>query len=131
VGSKRSRANSRQSGFTLVEVMVAMMIVALALPALLGLVESLSQHTFVARSKTQAYWVAQNRMNEIMIERRLNGTMPPRKETDTVELGREQWSWTVTTEETPIPGMFRIGIQVTRPGQEDSLAWISGFIHDE
>ncbi len=120
-----------QKGFTLVEVMVAMMIVALALPALLGQAESLSQHTFSARSKTQAFWVAQNKMAEISIERRLTGEMPPRKETDTVELGRNKWNWTVTTEETPVENMYRIEVEVALQGQDSPLAWLSGFVHGE
>lgn len=124
-------ASNRQSGFTLVEVMVAMMIVALALPALLGQTASLSRHTYAARAKTQAFWVAQNKMAEIRIDRRLNDTMPPRKETDTVELGRTTWTWTVTTEETAIENMFRMEVEVAVAGQEGTLAWLSGFIHDE
>lgn len=125
---------NRQGGFTLVEVMVAMMIVALALPALLGQTESLSQHTFVARAKTQAFWVAQNKMAEVFIDRRLNNPMPPRKERDTVTLGRDKWDWTVTTEEVPVgdmrTAMFRVEVRVARAGEDGSMAGLAGFIHE-
>lgn len=127
----RFKLSCGQAGFTLVEVMVAMMIVALALPALLDQAERLSQHTFVARAKTQAFWVAQNKMAEISINRRLNGELPPRKERDTVELGRDKWQWTVTTEETPMENMLRLEVEVGRAGEEGSQAWLTGFIRGE
>lgn len=122
---------SNVQGFTLIEVMVAMMIVALALPALLDQAERIAQHTFVARAKTQAYWVAQNKMAEIQIDRRLNGELPPRRERDVVELGRDKWQWTVTTEETPMETMLRVEVEVGRVGEDSSLAWLSGFIRGE
>jgi len=127
----RPSARRRQAGFTLVEVMVAMMIVALALPALLGQTASLSRHTYAARAKTQAFWVAQNKLAEISIERRLTGEMPPRKETDTVELGRNTWTWTLITEETPLENMYRVEVEVGISEQEGTLAWLTGFIHGE
>jgi general secretion pathway protein I len=118
----------RNAGFTLVEVMVAMMIVALALPALLDQAQSLSNHTFVARAKTQAYWVAQNKMAEISLESRLTGKLPSRKDRGTVELGRDRWEWRFTTEETGVEGMLRLDMQVSRAGQEGSLARLTGFV---
>ncbi len=126
------RRRHRQAGFTLVEVMVAMMIVALALPALLGQTASLSRHTYAARAKTQAFWVAQNKLAEVSIERRLTGDMPPRKETDTVELGRNTWTWTLITEEMPLmENMYRVEVEVGISEQEGTLAWLSGFVRGE
>jgi general secretion pathway protein I len=127
----RQTGKRRQLGFTLVEVMVAMMIVGLALPALLGQTASLSRHTFAARAKTQAFWVAQNKLAEVSIERRLTGAMPSRKETDTVELGRNTWSWILITEETALENMYRVEVEVGINGQEGTLAWLSGFIQGE
>lgn len=126
------RRRHRQAGFTLVEVMVAMMIVALALPALLGQTASLSRHTYAARAKTQAFWVTQNKLAEVSIERRLTGDMPPRKETDTVELGRNTWTWTLITEEMPLmENMYRVEVEVGISEQEGTLAWLSGFVRGE
>lgn len=121
----------RQSGFTLVEVLIAMMIVGLALPALLDQAGSLSQHTYVARNKTQAYWVAQNKLAEISINQRLNDEKLPRKQTDTVELGRDRWEWTVTATETPLEEMLRVEVAVALAGQDNSMARLSGFIRGE
>ena len=119
------------AGFTLVEVLVAMLIVGLALPALLDQAGSLSQHTYVARNKTQAYWVAQNKLAEISINQRLNDIKLPRKQTDTVELGRDKWQWTVTTTETPLEEMLRVEVAVSLDGQDNSMARLSGFIRSE
>ena len=117
----------RQPGFTLIEVMVAMMIVAMALPALLDQAQSLANHTFVARGKTQAFWLAQNKMTEISLRQRLNGRLPDRQESDTVEMGRQRWTWTITTQQTPVENMLRVEVAVTREGQDDTMARLAGF----
>jgi len=62
-GSLRSRAN----GFTLIEVMVAMAVVAVALPALLFALIQQVDGTGYLRERTLASWVAANKLSELQL----------------------------------------------------------------
>ena len=57
----------RARGFTLVEVMVALAIVAIALPALLMALYQQIDDTAYLRDKTLAYMVAENKLAEIRL----------------------------------------------------------------
>jgi len=62
----------RQSGFTLLEVLVALVIVGVALGASLRAVGSLTQNSHHLRSAMMATWSAENRLSQI----RLSTTWP-------------------------------------------------------
>jgi general secretion pathway protein I len=57
----------RQRGFTLLEVLVALLIVGTALAACLGAVGSLSRNCAALRAVTLATWSAENRLASIRI----------------------------------------------------------------
>jgi type II secretion system protein I len=80
----RSRAEKprRSAGFTLVEVMVALAIVALALPALLLTLDQQIDGTAYLRDRSLAQIVASNRLTEVRLALRsgrqnLRGTPQP------------------------------------------------------
>jgi|GEM_PF-5538562 len=59
---KLIKTKALAKGFTLIEVLIALMIVSVALPALMLRVQSVSDNTAYMEEKTFAYWVAQNKM---------------------------------------------------------------------
>jgi general secretion pathway protein I len=59
----------RARGFTLVEVLVALTIVAIALMASIRAVGSLTQSASDLRSRTLAQWSAENRLSQIRVQR--------------------------------------------------------------
>ena len=71
-GSLRSGAN----GFTLIEVMVAMAVVAVALPALLFALIQQVDGTGYLRERTLASWVAANKLSELQLIVANSGTIP-------------------------------------------------------
>src|SRR4030067_3158634 len=62
---KINRNNMRQTGFTLLEVLVALVIVGTALGAGLGAVGSLTQNSSDLRASMMATWSAENRLTQI------------------------------------------------------------------
>jgi general secretion pathway protein I len=98
----------KQRGFTLIEVVVAFVIVVLAVSALLGAVTSSASNTAFLRDKTFAEWVALNKLTET----RVAGITPSRGVT-TGELQyagrRYQWQQSVTP--LPFNGMFKIEVR--------------------
>ena len=64
------RLRSRSAGFTLLEVLVALMIVGTALGASLRAIGSLTQNSDGLRSTMMATWSAENRLVEVRLAKR-------------------------------------------------------------
>lgn len=113
-----------RSGFTLIEVLVALAVVALAL---LGLTRTaaLQVNDFDAlRERTLAGWVASN----VLTETRLASSLPATGQSDgRVEFAAHAWRWTRDVSATPDPEIRRIEIRVFAGDAGDASASISGF----
>jgi general secretion pathway protein I len=104
----------RQRGFTLLEVLIALAIVALSVGALLGTVTSSASSISYLKDKTLAEWVALNRLTEIRIAK----VMPdPGKRTGSAEMAGMRWQWEEEVGELPIKGMFRIDVRARPTGE--------------
>lgn len=79
-------------GFTLVEVAVALAVVALALTALLIAMGRQADATVHLRDKLVAHWVALNRTELARLEHRHSGLLPLEEAGATVLAGRT-WYW--------------------------------------
>lgn len=129
-----NRAGNRQrsGGFTLIEVMVAMVIVATALPALLTLIMTQLDGAGAVREKTFAFWVAENEMTRIRLQQQLvpDTTLPDRN-SGTVKMVDQEWFWEMTTEATDIENFRRIEMTVARAERRGApLASLLGFIDE-
>lgn len=104
----------RQRGFTLLEVLIALAIVALSVGALLGTVTSSASSISYLKDKTLAEWVALNRLTEIRIAK----VMPdPGKRNGSAEMAGMRWQWEEEVGELPIKGMFRIDVRARSTGE--------------
>lgn len=104
-----SLAKLRSSkGFALLEVMVALVVVSLALPALMMRMESIARTTTFIEEKAVANWLVQNKWQEIQADHILqgNGTRI-RKDTDTIEYDGREWWFELVIEELPLDKMFK------------------------
>ena len=98
-------------GFTLLEVMVALAIVALGMAAVIKTVTSTTSNTIHLRDKTFAYWVAQNQLAEI----ELTTGNPKKGFTDGEEtLAGLTWHWTRKIEGTEDPDTNRVEVTVRK-----------------
>lgn len=129
-------SRERQSrGFTLVEVMVALVIVAVALPAFLSLVMTQLDGTGAIRDKTMAFWVAENEMTRLQMQHRLldDFTLPDEDQGE-VTLAGIEWLWQMENEPTDsgIDGFRQVEISVALERNRDSnLAQLLGFVYEE
>jgi general secretion pathway protein I len=126
---------NRQRGFTLLEVMVALLVVAVALPAMMILIMTQLDGAANIREKTYAHWVADNEMTRIRLRQQyFPGEHLSETESGVVDMVGVQWRWELTTEETEIEKFFRLDMSVSRTNgvgdktKNDALARISGFI---
>jgi general secretion pathway protein I len=109
VNRRPTHTTSRVRGFTLVEVLVALMIVAMGLAALMMTVSSTARTSGYLRDKTLAQWMALNRLSEV----RLNLTKFGQS-TDTGELKFANRTWHYDTRyfDTSFATMKRVVVRV-------------------
>jgi general secretion pathway protein I len=101
--------SQRAGGFTLVEVLVALMIVAVGLTALMVAVNGTARTSGFLRDKTLGQWIALNRLTEV----RLN-VVKFGQNTDTGELdfGNRKWHYDTRYFDTSIASMKRVVVRV-------------------
>jgi len=104
----------KQRGFTLLEVLIALAIVALSVGALLGTVTSSASNLSFLKDKTLAEWVALNRLTEIRTAKLMPATG---KRTGNAAMGGMRWQWEEEVSELPIKGMFRIDVRARPTGE--------------
>ena len=120
---------SKRSGFSLIEVMVALAIIGVALPALLYLVMNQLDQQVYLRDKAVAQWVALNQLNEQTIRRRLDGAVLSGSKSGRETMAGRSWYWTIEASSTSVRGFKRLDVNVGRK-EGEALVVMAGFIHD-
>jgi general secretion pathway protein I len=104
----------RARGFTLLEVLIALAIVALSAGALLGSVTSSASNVIYLKEKTLAEWVALNRLTEIRISKDIPGEG---KRKGNTTMGGMRWEWEEEVSELPIEGLLRVEVRAHNTGE--------------
>jgi general secretion pathway protein I len=99
---------SKKTGFTLIEVMLAMAIFAIAGTALLGSTDTSLRNLSALEQKMIASWVVSNQL----VEASLNKSWPPRNKQDLVEMAGHEWLWQQKVIKTTDNNMRAIVIEV-------------------
>lgn len=84
-------------GFTLIEVMVALTIIAISLTALLSTSGTQANSASYLKQKTLAHWVAVNELTQIRIAKEFPDVGDKKGETT---MANNDWYWTRTTKAT-------------------------------
>lgn len=122
----------RSRGFTLIEAMIALFVVGIALVALVERVQSISDHTGYIEEKTFAYWIAQNKMEEIFLDYELKKSFPRTEQHDKEEFAGKEWYWEIKPEVRPtvLGNMYRLEVRVGN-SEDDILASVAGLLHED
>lgn len=112
-------------GFTLLEVMVALLIIAIALTSVAEVMGAMLSNATTLRERTYASWIAQNKIVEI----RAAGTIPKLGRTQgDVDYAGGEWAWEAIVSETGVEDLLRIDVTVSSPGSEASIRTVTGFV---
>jgi general secretion pathway protein I len=114
-----------QAGFTLIEVLVALVVVAIAVAALARIGSQALDSQFEIEQRTLALWVADNVIAEMRLEppgsqARRQGVSP---------MGGRDWYWDALVQPAPGEAMLRIDVAVyDQAGREAPLLTHTGFL---
>jgi general secretion pathway protein I len=100
---------TRGRGFTLIEVLVALAIVAVGMAAVMRTLTSSADTVFYLRDKTFAQWVALNQIANL----RLSGQVPAVGNSDgDIDYAGRKWHWRQEVVASEVPGVERIDVKV-------------------
>jgi len=119
---------SHAKGFTLLEVMVALAVIALALAAATSAVSGNIRNASGLQQRTYAHWVAMNKLTEMQ----LANQWPATKTTKGSSLmAKQEWYWSATITKTPdgFDLIRKVDITVRlNEDDESSLITLTGFV---
>lgn len=128
----------RARGFTLVEVLVAVAVLAIAMSAVIGAMARQADNAGYLRQKSIALWVAHNRLAELQLQKEIPSTG---RSDGRMEMAGVEWTWQAEVKTTEDERLLRIDIRVLGPApirgagslagssrEAPSLAQLSGFI---
>ena len=119
------KRNRKSAGFTLLEVMIALIIVGLTLLAMAGKMGRMLNAANTMRDYTYASWIAHNKITEM----RLANVIPEvSSSSGEIEYAGVDWAWRAVVSETGIDNLFRVDVTISYPGSDPIMRPVTGFI---
>jgi general secretion pathway protein I len=109
--SRRQQRRFR-GGFTLIEVLVALVIVAVGMSVLMGTLTSSAKTVAYMQDKTFAEWVALNQIASVRIALQKGQIPPTGNTTGDIDLANRTWHWRQEVIDSQVPGIRRIDVKV-------------------
>jgi len=120
-------AHTVQRGFTLLEVLIALVILAVALAAATRASQMATDSTFTLKQRLIGTWIAENRL----VELRTSPTPFPDTGTQTGEVTQAglPFTWQQTVSDTPNPIFRRVEVKVFAGSKTDyAIATLVGYL---
>ncbi len=118
--------NSRYKGFTLLELLIAMAILAVAMGALLQASAQHTVNTVSLRDRAISQWVAANKLTELQLQKELE---PVGKREGDVQMANSTWYWRTKVEKVSDKNLRRVEVSVRKKaGSDGSLYTLPGFL---
>lgn len=116
---------TRRAGFTLLEVLVALVIVAVAVAALARSGAQVVNHQFESEQRTMALWVADN----VLAELRLDPPGQSGRSQGSARMGGRDWHYDVLIQPAPGDEMLRADVVVYADSRRTRLVFShTGFL---
>jgi len=103
------RKSKHKTGFTLIEVLIALVILSLSLMAAIKVASGVTRSAIDLQEITIAQWVAMNKL----VELRLAKSLPRTGRTNGQdEMAGRDWRWDIIVNETPYPKLREVRVEV-------------------
>ncbi|HEV2110401.1 MAG TPA: type II secretion system minor pseudopilin GspI [Gammaproteobacteria bacterium] len=117
---------AKQHGFTLLEVLIALAVLALGMTAVIGAAGSSTRLGSELRDRTFADWVAMNELTSLRLAKAAPGSSALNGDAD---MAGEKWHWQATISATADPNLLRIDVTVAPADKpDDAVETVSGFM---
>jgi general secretion pathway protein I len=121
-----NRHISKQHGFTLIEILVALAIIAITLGTLIKASSDQAVNTGYLKQKTIANWVALNELNKLMLEKTWPSTGTA---TDEVTMAKIEWHLKRTVEKTLSDDTRKVIYRVySDADMEHQVSFLTGYV---
>ena len=116
---------NRTGGFTLIEVMVALLVITLGMGAVIVTTGESVWKSSHLRESTIASWVA---YNEIAMYRAKRTWSEATSRSGEAEMANAQWEWKMKISATDDPSLRRVDVEVFIKGETAVKSRVTGFI---
>lgn len=118
----------QQSGFTLIEVLIALVILAISMTAIIRASSQTVANLDYLQNKTVAHWVALNTLVRLHANAIPNLNLRGINRGDEVMLAKT-WQWQLSLTANPLSSdVYQATVQVSLPGQEQIFDTLSDYI---
>ena len=115
-----------QTGFTLLEVLLALVIISLAMMAGLTSTQSTTRNLTYVQDRTLAYWVAQNAL--VQMQLKIDGLRPAAGRWQApMLLAEREWYWQAFSNSTADPNIVQILVEVSEQEHGPPLTTIVNY----
>lgn len=114
-------------GFTLIEMLAAIAVVAIALGAIIAGMARYTANAAHLRERTLAIWVAHNALTELEMQRAWPDVGD---RSGDAKMGGVEWKWKIRVQKTDDPHLRRADVEVSTPNGKATAARLSAFLAD-
>jgi len=124
---RRYHEHSRAGGFTLIEMLVALAIVAIALSTISSSFVTMVSNSDSLKERMLARWIAENRIVEIHIK-----TPWPASgdQEGSLEYAGYDWKWNAYIKPSPDPDFRRLQVDVRRANEDNAAASVVSYLRN-
>lgn len=126
-GAGARGGGARQAGFTLLEVLVALAVLATTMTALVLAGTNRTDSVAYTRDRTIATWIAGNRLTELRLQRSWPDTGTRGGE---VEAAGRTWAWQAEISDTPDDNVRKVEVTVRLDRSSERLGRLVGYVGD-
>lgn len=124
---KKYIVNKNDGGFTLIEVLVALAILAVASASLIKVSAQALRQSSALEERTIAYWVAENTITQMQLDHEM---VASGDRSEVVQMASREWSVNIHVIDTADPDLKRadVSVKLKSSPKEVSLATLTGFV---